>query len=394
MKFILSTLLFFLSCGVHAQSHDCELGEPLQHSFSSGATWQLCAVLNEQHALELSEVYFQAPGYASRKVLRQIHLAQLLMHFHDEARPRPLLSTPGLGEQSLVSLNNRTCNGTIESSIPEMHICSEEQSIGLLAKYSQRRGLIGSQWVLYSVSNYNGLTFKIAYALTEDGRIRPSIEMSGSTGKLTDDARFGVAAVNTSTPEGDTVTRQYHTRASLLHTWRMAFGLGGNAFDDRVEEFNFALLPEFGNRRPMDITELQIETLRQVDREAFRGWLIVDPRGFGYYLDPQNSGIAFQDPYNNWARFDFALTRYKPCETHAGVQINAEDAQRTNCGYTIDDYVNGESLEESTPVFWYSLASEYRPRSEDLPAITSQQTWFELLPFDWTAASPFEVKND
>ncbi len=383
-------LLLFLSFTgpVFGQSQACEIGELQQHSFPSGASWNVCVTLDDDHALELTEAYYRAPGDQSRKVLREIHLAQLLVHYHDEEQPLAFITSKGLGGDALLPLDNLSCNGEVRSLAAMPALCSQVQSVGLLAKFSLRRGLIAEKWQLFTVTEQDGLTFKLAYALTEDGRIIPSVEVSGRTGKSTADSRYGVAV----TGSGTTPESAFNTRATLMYSWRMAFALNDNQLDDKVEEINFPISPAGDNRRPQQTTELATETLRQIDRESFRGWRIVDQNGSGYYLDPQNSGFAYQDPHNNWARFDFALTRYAECERHSRITSEARSGQ-SNCGYSLDDYVNGESMQDTTPVLWYSLTQHYRPRAEDYPAISSLRSEFELLPFDWTPTSPFEVHN-
>ena len=44
-------------------------------------------------------------------------------------------------------------------------------------------------------------------------------------------------------------------------------------------------------------------------------------------------------------------------------------------------------------MLWYSLSRTLDPRLEDWPVIRDVAFQFDLTPFDWTAASPFEVND-
>ena len=131
--------------------------------------------------------------------------------------------------------------------------------------------------------------------------------------------------------------------------------------------------------------------LRNTLPESFRGWRIKDVDGRGYYLDPQTSGYQFSDNKNNWAQFDFALTAFNACEQHSRIDSLVIDRDPTECIGSLDSYVNGETLAETKPVIWYSISRVHRPSAEDYPIISSMISDFELIPFDWTPTSPFEV---
>ena len=371
----------------------------MEHSFASGASWSFCAVLDEHHALELQQLYYQAPGDTSRRVLQHIHLGQVLLHYHDKQTAEMLIGENKLGGQSLKTLNEQICDGELHSlgdSNPKL--CSFVRNTGLLAKYNLRPGLQGQQYQLFSVSEYQGLTFQIQIGLSEDGRIVPSVSLSGRTDSTTADTRFGNALLNPVTNESI-----ISTQATVLYTWRMAFAMNDDAPNDTVEEFNFKLEPLLGNRRPMTVALLSTEALRDKDRNQFRGWRVKDANGSGYYLDPQNSGFGYSDWNNNWAQFDLALTAFDECERHSRIGVlskplspegetnNTESDNNKECQGSLDDFVDGESMINRSPVLWYSLTRVFRPKTEDFPIISSMQSEFEIVPFDWTPTSPFEV---
>lgn len=383
----------FILCALLQTSHvhaaiQCQSGQAMEHTFASGANWRFCALLDEHHALELQQLHYQAPGNISRKVLQHLHLGQALLHFHDKQSADVLIGENKLGGQALSSLNEQVCEGELHSiGAAEPTMCSFVRDTGLLAKYNLRPGLQGQQYQLFSVSKYQGLTLQIQIGLSEDGRIVPSVTLSGRTTATTTDTRFGNALVNPLNNE-----EILSTQASVLFTWRMAFAMSDDTQSDTVEEFNFKLEPSLGNRRPMSVTELSTEALRNIDRNLFRGWRVKDANGSGYYLDPQNSGFRYSDTSNNWAQFDFALTAYDECERHSRIgATNNETDNSQECMGSLDDFVNGESLINRNPVIWYSLSRVFRPKTEDFPIVSSMQTEFEIIPFDWTPTSPFEV---
>lgn len=366
----------------------CNTGQRFEHTFTSGASWTFCAVLDEHHALELQQLHYQAPGDRSRQVLRHLHLGQTLLHYHDESQAHALIGENKLGGRSLKTLNAQLCEGelhAIENDEPKL--CSFVRDTGLMAKYNLRPGLQGQQYQLFSVSTYEGLSLQIQVGLSEDGRITPSVALSGRATATTTDTRFGNELLNPITNES-----LLSTYASMLYTWRMAFSLNDDAQNDAVEEFDFKLIPSQGNRRPMQITALSTEALRNKARNQFRGWRIKDVNGNGYYLDPQNSGFGYSDWSNNWAQFDLAITAFNTCERHSRTnsQTIVTDSDY-ECNGTLDDFVNGESLSGRNPVLWYSLSRVFRPKAEDFPIISSMQVEFEIVPFDWTPTSPFEL---
>lgn len=387
--------LFYLLClsaGAHvpmAAALDCQTGTELGHTFDSGASWSFCAVLDDDHALELQELHYQAPGDISRKVLQHLHLGQALLHHHDQTEAQSLISENKLGGSSLQTLNSNVCDGELLTlDQPNAKLCSRVRPTGLLAKYSIRPGLQGAQYQLFSVSNYQGLTFKVMMGLSEDGRIAPSVTLSGRSSEVGSNAQFGTPLVNPLA-----ATPLFATQMSLLYTWRMVFALNGDQKNDVVEEYNFQLEPTLGNRRPMTITPIETESLRNIDRNAFRGWHIRDVDGRGYYLDPQNSGYRYSDRKNNWAQFDLALTSFNACEEHTRINKSIAGSEPVECVGSLDDFVNGDSMSDTKQVLWYSLSRVHRPSAEDYPIIGSMIADFELIPFNWTATSPFEISQ-
>lgn len=369
------------------QAMDCAIGEAFETSFDSGANWQFCVVLDEQHGLELRDIHYRAPGDFSRRVLSHLHLGQALVHYHDQKQSDVLIGENKLGGDALRVLNENLCDGTLHAlGDNDPYLCSTVRNTGLLAKYNLRPGLQGSQYQLFSVSQYQGLSFQIAVALSEDGRIAPSVNLSGQSTAQTDNPAYGNPVTD---PLND--AQIIATQASVLYTWRMVFAMSAEGDHDRVEEFNFELIPSLNNRRPMEITALEVESLRKTNPDAFRGWRVLTDIGHGYYLDPQNSGFRYSDTENNWAQFDLAVTAFSECEKHTTVKhASSSQTNDAQCVGSLDSFVNGESIDNRKPVLWYSMSRIFRPKAEDFPVVSSMQVDFEIIPFDWTPTSPFE----
>jgi len=400
----------FLPAPAVAQSSaaGCDDGRRLAHTFDSGAAWSLCARIDEHHGLELIDLAYRAPGDRERPVLRSLHLAQILVHWHDANAPERRLGgnesgTAGLGGNASVVLGRNSCEGeTASLAAPgadegpagvdtaadimdqgiadEMpRLCARERASGLLAKYDQRAALQGEDWELFAVARQGLLVWRTGVTLTEDGSIAPSLALSGRLTRTSEDPRYAASA---------TATEAGLVGAVLHATWRLAFALDTPA-TDRVEEFDFALETGAGNRRTMRIRPLVDESLRQVRRDSFRGWRVVDGEsGAGYFLDPLDSALAWNSPGDDWARFDLAITRTADCERLAsGNEVRAD----AGCGAGLDDFVNGEALDGADPVLWHSRTRNWVPRQEDLPFLSSVELDMRIIPFDWTDASPFEV---
>jgi Cu2+-containing amine oxidase len=124
----------------------------------------------------------------------------------------------------------------------------------------------------------------------------------------------------------------------------------------------------------------------------------VDSSGAGYYLDPANNGFSYRNDTMNWTMADGAITAYDECERYAlrnssNGLVSSPTVPASDCGNSLDDFVDNQSLQDVQPVIWYSQSRTLDPRIEDWPVIRDLRMSFDLLPFDWTAASPFETSQ-
>jgi len=369
------------SYNADAANGECGDARLIEQSFSSGAAWALCAAVNDRHALEVTHVLYRAPGGSLRSVAKQLHVGQILVHYHDESRPRAQIVDDA--QSRILLMDSRSCEGSpLMDTSDSPTLCSSIQEGRLLVKYAQQPALHSQHWQLSSALQRAGLIWTVSITFTEDGQITPALTLSGRAREKLAGPAFAVTLP---------MTRRNLPRATVLATWRVVFNLDDGGFDT-VQQFDFPLDATLGNRRPMQITDLDKELFTTVDRDNFRGWRIRDPRGTAYYLDPFNSGFSFAGSDYNWARFDLALTREKACERHA-LNNTPGDENPASCGRSLDDFVNGEDLQNAHPVFWFSQSRTFDPGNEDWPAISNFHQSFTLLPHDWTPTSPFELTD-
>ncbi|MGQ7844545.1 copper amine oxidase [Granulosicoccus sp. 3-233] len=391
---LLSLLLLRLIAPVHAQQTDCGAQLAVDHAFSSGATWSMCIAVEESHGLTVRSVRYRAPGDSLRPVIAEAHLGQLLLHYHDSRAPiaqiQPSLQPPRSAEATdIISMNDNSCDGTrLNVSGHAAAVCSRVSDNRILAKYAQRPAIQSQKLELSSAFQRETLSWTSSFTFTEDGQIRPGLSLSGRAALTNQDPEHAQAI------PADT---EALTRATLLANWRMVFELD-TPTADRVEQFDFPLDTTAGNRRPMQVRTLTSETLLQVERENFRGWRIVDASGAGYYLDPANSGFSFSNTGMEWAQSDGAVTVFQACERHAWLNSGETEpgnsaSRTTGCGESLDDFIDGDPLQGNQPVLWYSLSRTLDPSIEDWPVLRDVSLQFDLTPFDWTAASPFEVND-
>lgn len=390
-KFAKSALLIVailtLSPHLSAQENACGQDTALQHSFNSGAAWSLCAGVSGVNGLQISNAFFRAPGDVSRSVMAHAQLSQILLHYHDRPAAEPQIlpatsSTDAIARTDLLPLTDMNCKGQVlgTRSYPNS-ICQRVISHGILTKFEQRPSIQTQAWELSSAITRETLTWSTSWSFTEDGQIRPRLSLSGRSSRTNTTNEFA----QQSRPDIPAMTR-----ASILSTWRLNPSLDTVA-PDSVERFDFPLEIDSENRRPMQITPLTLETFQGMDRENFRGWRIVDRSGAGYYLDPANNGFSYTSTTHNWPNAALALTVRKNCEQHASG--NAALSTDTTCGTDLDEFVNGESLEGTDITVWFNQTRLLDPGVEDWPVIRDVQLGFDLLPFDWTATSPFELQE-
>lgn len=356
------------------------------HQFDSGAQWDFCWHIDDKTGLTISNIYYGPPAEASTKIMESASLAQILLKYDEDTHAEPVVSGIGLGGQSHVLPNRDNCP-TGDSLIDNngAGVCTNTRDLNILTSVRRSAALRRHEVSIHAFANAGAQTYEQVWRFSEDGEITPAVRVSGELSRFTNNQRYGTAVTDTG---------PLAANATLLFTWRLDFNIGDTQNDDIVEQIEF--VPHVSNvvRRSITTTALDVESFHKVHRTQFRGWLVRDKKlsagtsgttRMGYYLDPQSSGYNYVSRKKNWALFNLAITRGQPCERLASG--NSEDV--LGCDDSLDQFVNSESLIDQNPVVWFSLARQFLPKSEDYPAITTREASFKLIPFDWSASTPF-----
>lgn len=402
MKFLIRIFfLFFLTAFNSAFALVCEStpsatledplrevsANPLAFEFETGARWELCWHVDDQSGLVLSQIHYGAPRTALKKVLDSASIAQIIFQYDEDTEASHLLSEQGLGGNNWDE-NTQNCKNGEWISGAQHRICQQRREINILARARNYRSLLRNEITLQALSTIGVNQFKQLWQFTEDGEFKPSLVYSGKISRYTDNSDFGVNVDDSG---------RFASSATLLVNWRLDFNIDDSPNNDRVDEFNFiSNLPDDLSRE-ISITPITQESFRKTSNTDFRGWRISDqdatsgnngdesPTRIGYYLDPQPTGYRLLNPSHEWTEFDFAVTNRQGCEKLA----SGNNQNTQNCGSNLSDFVNDELLDN--PVVWFSLTRHFTPSKEDFPAIRSKRIGFSLIPFDWTAFSPFSA---
>ncbi len=384
----------------------------LEHQFESSASWSFCWRIDSQRGLEISNVHYGAPGEPPRQLLASAAIGQLLLKYDSDIFSAPLVSQSGLGNTKLSLLQQDCVNGQLRTNASGHSICTRVRDLNNLTRSRRSESVRRHALSIHSWSQIGTHTIEQRWQFSEDGELSPGIRLSGTISRYTNDARYGV-------PIND--SGKLASSATLLSNWRLAFAIAGDAENDVVDEFNFPLSKGQEATRPLEITRLTKEQFRKVERTDFRGWRISDAtlatgptqtNPVAYYLDPQSSGLSFFNPEHRWSEADLAITRAKTCERlasdnqqaaqHIHEQLNQQTYLRPEqqlnqqssqaCADNLVGFVNDETLESQGKVIWFNLVRHILPRKEDYPAIGAVDASFKLIPFDWSAQSPFTAE--
>lgn len=360
---IVAALALLTLCGTAVADGACAAdARELSLPFDSGAQWQMCARVDAQAGLVLTDIRYRAPGDAARSVLSSLSIGSAMLHVHGESLPQRIMPNDARTPRST------PCDGQTEPLAEAAALCLTRHDTGLLVRYGDIRGVRGNEWRVTLDEGIDALQWRTRIAFGETGRLTPALSAFDVSPQQSDQRRFGVQQ-----PDGQRLAER-----SMLSTWRLAFDLDGGE-PDRVEEFDFTLQQGSGSRRVMRVTPLDLETLRTVAHETFRGWRVRTERGAGYYLDSQSASTGWSGGGGNWTRFALAVTA-------------DDDRSADSSPLDLDRIVNAESLIDRHPVLWPSGSAVLSPRNED-GARASARVAFDLLPFDWTERSPFAPQD-
>lgn len=367
---------------------------PVTHEFESGARWDFCLSFDTHSGLVLSNLAYGAPAEPLRQVLNEASLGQILFKYDEDLVASHVLSENAIGATDLMQTGPGFCDDGSWLSVPGTgntgNVCQRHRDINNLTQVRNETPLRRRELSLHSWAQIGTLIYQSIWRLSEDGEITPALHFQGRLARYTDDARYGSPIAG---------SERLASHATVVANWRLDFDIGGDNANDRIEEIEFPGVMFEALSRPISRLPLTTESLRRVDRDLFRGWLISDSEissavdgvtRIGYYLDPQTSGYAYQSRRYNWPNYDLVVTRNNPCERLASFN----SGRAGGCGISLDFYTNGEPIANEDFVIWFSLARHLVPRSEDYPAIGSLAAEFKMIPYDWSAYTPFNPPVD
>ena len=359
---------------------------PYQFQYESGASWELCWNINPKAGLVISDVYYGAPNEAPRQLLERASIGQIYFRYNEDIAGIHLLSETGLGSTNR-SADPGSCGGGELVAGNTATLCQRSRDLNHLTKVRRTTPLRRHEVSLHAKSVIGSHTYEQVWRFSEDGELSPALLFSGQISRYTNDERYGVR-IN----ESDL----YASSAAILVNWRLDFNIDGTADNDQVDEIEFSLVE--GGKRAISTRKLESETARTINSENFRGWRISDADAssgndssadaktrIAYYLDPQAAGYRYSADSEPWTAFDFFITANRTCEKLS----SANNSPGNPCADNLSEFTNAESLINKDVVTWFSVSRNFTPRREDYPSIITRSIGFKIIPFDWSAYSPF-----
>lgn len=374
--------LMLSSLPVLAQPADtqCPEGQTLQHTFNSGAAWDMCWQTSTAEGVVLSNIYYTTPAGVRRRILGSASIAQIQTDYDDGTSSNLLSATTGLGGDSLQTLSDAHCpTGTLHQSSGRAVLCANDQPLGYVMKHPDvmKQGRI---FELINVSAVDNRNYATRWHFYENGIIKPAIGLSGNLPKTGDNAAHGWP-VTANNVIGVSFTDHYF--------WRLDFDLAQDPNNDIVEEH--VSLPSYNRQQKVrTFSTLSSESARPTNWENKRWWRVRD----GSVSNGNSGHISYElitlnhvhqsdgNHGQSWLANDIFFTRYKACE-----QL-ATNNSTSDCGGHISQFVDGENLNEADVVVWYRMSYHHLPRDEDINRVPIRWSGFELLPRDWSASNP------
>ncbi len=353
-------------------------GIAISKTFSSGATWDLCAAITPDTGLTLAQVYYAAPGQIRRRILGEASLSQLETVFDDNsAKPEYVVTDLGLGANNSLTLTDADCpGGSLHMAVAGRNtLCTRSEYYGHQYKQDYDRQFQGQFFELSAVSAPDSRIYTLRWRLYENGMIEPGLGMSG----YLPGAREGIVTLGSFTDHAG---------------WRLDFDLGEDPTNDGVEEITSTPTPSY-RQKDTAINTISSETGRLMNPEIKRFWRIRDGaeqnangRPISYEIIPSqyhhSRGNIRTRP---WLQNDIYFSRYAPCERHASRNpAQGGCAGKKNLQHFVDDQAD---IESEDIVIWYKQSYHYLPRNPNNNAINTVWSTFQLLPRDWYASNPF-----
>jgi len=168
--------------------------------------------------------------------------------------------------------------------------------------------------------------------------------------------------------------------------WRMDFDIGSDASNDVIEKITSTRSGSIRNKQVATVTTETADSFNPTIKKFWRVRDGLESNGTGYIsyelvlLDygRQSNGANSE----SWLNNDVYLTRYNACERFA-VQNPS-----SGCTTNVNQFKNGQNINNKDVVVWYRQAYHHLPRDEDDNRIGMRWSSFLLLPRDWNYSNP------
>ncbi|WP_187345080.1 primary-amine oxidase [Cystobacter ferrugineus] len=238
-----------------------------------------------------------------------------------------------------------------------------------------------------TVGNYD---YVFRWIFHQDGTLEAQVDLTG----------IMLAKGSESSPHG---TKVAPGTVAILHehmlSYRLDFDVDGPA--NSIYETHLSALPT-GADNPLGnafIVEKALMTAEGGREGGSHGhqWRVVNPNETnslgehpGYVLLPGASDVLFAQPDSSiQRRTGFAhkalwLTRQRDEEKYASGAYPVQSSESTG----LPGYANGEPLENSDVVLWYTLNHVHIPRPEEWPVMPRTSVGFSIAPFGFFTQNP------
>ncbi|MDQ4121223.1 MAG: primary-amine oxidase [Acidobacteriota bacterium] len=260
--------------------------------------------------------------------------------------------------------------------------------------------------VLSFVATIGNYDYAVNYIFKQDGSLEVDLALTGiMLAKGVKEKRADEHGLHHSSDPTGHLVAEYIVAPHHQHffNFRLDFDVDGTA--NSVTEMNTSAMPAgaknpylngFVMRETVFKTERQAQ--RKMDMQAARVWTVNNPtaknslgHNTSYILVPGANSlpyIATQSSVRKRAGFinnHFWATRYNPIETYAaGVYPN-----QSRGGEGLPQFVaNGESIENTDVVVWYTLGVTHVPRPEEWAVMPVTHVGFKMIPGGFFSRNP------
>ncbi|WP_235738007.1 copper amine oxidase [Nocardioides alcanivorans] len=388
----------------------------IEESLANGASWRMCARIDETKGLVLENVEFKPPttreyaGY--KRVLDQLWLAQLNVPYDNGLVQYNDITSYGFGGEHLIPQNDVTCPGDqvevtqtylrrdelVSRTVPG--ICTSEVETGLATHSLEAEGTKeariaerGTALEVSSLSKISWYEYQQSIKLDDQGQLDIGLGATGDVAPggpggtmFSADPRFGWPLGGAEAPLGGHTHAASHWHNAI---WRVDFGID-DAERQYVQQWDHENTAEAGLTPRLEGTGAQKESsFHAVAGEDIdeRSWFrVVNPGSLNPDGHPRSYEIVNQnDPHTDMEVFTplVSFTNAQPCQEYASMNLNADCP-----GLSVLDYVAQDTEELDDPVAWVNVGFHHVDRDEDQSPMHMHWQRFQLVPRDFFAQKP------